>query len=151
MTPLLSARVISASGWRTAFYGLLGFSAFCLVLIILTMPESTYIRSAVVELVSSVDRSGPASQGDNDIDEKAISFPVIPDLEEHTTRSSWAKFLPCAGIYKMDSVALTFLRPFFVMFTPNVLWATVTYSWLFTVNILFGEPLYLANDLKATF
>lgn len=98
MTPLLSARIFSAFGWRTAFYGLLGFSAFCLVLIILTMPESTYIRSAVVEHVSSVVRSGPASQGDKDIDEKANSLPVIPDLEEHTTRSPCAKFLPCAGI-----------------------------------------------------
>lgn len=151
MTPLLSARIISASGWRTAFHGLLGFSAFCLVLIILAMPESTYIRSVIVEHVSSTDRIGPASQGDKDIDVKAISFPVTPDLEEHTTRSPWAKFLPCAGIYKMDSVALTFLRPFFVMFTPNVLWATVTYSWLFTVNILFGERLYPTNDSKATF
>lgn len=142
VTPLISAQIIAKSGWRTAFWGLLGLSIACLVLVVVAMPESTFIRASVIDRDAA---SAGASTADKDVDEKeppstSSSPAALKGPGRSQSRSALTAYMPFSGVYKTDSLVLTFLRPFFVLFTPPVLWSAITYSWIFTINILSGTP-----------
>jgi MFS family permease len=118
ITPLISARIISASGWRTAFLAILGYICFCTVIFFLAAPESTYIRRSEsgVDHHPSTSTQRDASAPDFDIKGEEMVTQILPC--EAVTPRARSKFAVWNGVLASNNVTITLFRPFVVALTP---------------------------------
>jgi len=124
-----------------------------LLLVIFFMPESAYHRRGAL----NIDTSDKQMATDN-LDKKSFEKSSIQEIEARpisTTspepRLSWKQeLLPWSGYFDHVSFWRTFLRPFVVIASPVVLWATLLFttciSWLVLISItlsqIFSAPPY---------
>lgn len=124
-----------------------------LLLVIFFMPESAYHRKGAL----NIDTSGKQIVMD-DLDKKGFEKSSVQELEHRGTstistepRLSWKQeLMPWSGYFDQVSFWRTLLRPFVVIASPVVLWATLLFttciSWLVLISItlsqIFSAPPY---------
>jgi hypothetical protein len=125
-----------------------GAFVLMLLLVIFFMPESAFARHGAINIDTS----------DRNIDIGKSEKESVENVEEHHTtsgsseiRKSYMKeLLPWAGYWDHVSFWRTLLRPFFMIVSPIVLWATLLFticiSWLVLISItlsqIFSAPPY---------
>ena len=74
-TPMISSRIISAAGWRAAFFAQLGYFALCLAIFLLAGWETLVVRSIndTGHATTNEETSGPAE----DIEKSAQTDAVV--------------------------------------------------------------------------
>lgn len=123
-----------------------------LLLTVFFMPESAYRRKEALN-IDAGDRAittvGSEKLGFNHLEKREVSTPDPSRISE--PRIAWAKeMLPWSGYYDHVSFWRTFLRPFFTLASPVVMWATLLFttciSWLVLISItlsqIFSAPPY---------
>lgn len=119
-----------------------------LILVIFFMPESAFARRGALNIDTS----------DKTLDIGKSEKESVENIEEqHTTsettetRKSYAReLLPWSGYFDHVSFWRTLLRPFFMIVSPIVMWATLLFticiSWLVLISItlsqIFSAPPY---------
>lgn len=130
VTPLVSGRIITLSSWRTGFYGLMGLTGACLVLVWFGMPESTFSREST--------NSAGVVDGFKEEEEEGGCSKESPDFVGEEGQKDVQTPGGRRGRMDWGTIGFTMARPFAIMFTPNVFWGCITYAWLFTNQVLFG-------------
>jgi MFS family permease len=111
VTPLISARIITAAGWRNAFYAVLGFACFCAIFFFLAAPESTFIRREI-----SGETPIATEQASNSKEEVAGTTPtVVSEVAAPSRRSPLSVW---NGLMTNESIWMAIARPFAVALTP---------------------------------
>lgn len=111
VTPLISARIITAAGWRNAFYTVLGFACFCAIFFFLAAPESTFIQQEI-----SGETPIAAEQASNSKEEVAGTTPtVVSEVAAPSRRNPLSVW---NGLMIDESIWLAIARPFAVALTP---------------------------------
>jgi len=147
----IAGSVIEKGGYRAAMHGMGGAFVLMLILVIFFMPESAYHREGALNIDTS---SKTIDLGDLD-KEKSVERVEVSHANAHVSasepRQSYAKeLLPWNGYWDKVSFWRTFIRPFFVIASPIVMWATLLFticiSWLVLISItlsqIFSAPPY---------
>ncbi|RYN41297.1 hypothetical protein AA0112_g2226 [Alternaria arborescens] len=146
----IAGSVIQYGSYRIAMHAMGGAFVVMLLLVFFFMPESAYHRHNVI----NIDTSSKTVETDAMEKEKAIER--IEDHAIHASVSSeradpYVKTLmPWSGYWDHVSFWRTFLRPFVVIMSPVVMWATLLFticiSWLVLISItlsqIFSAPPY---------
>ena len=128
-----------------------GAFVLMLLLVIFFMPESAYHRTGAL----NIDTGGKQIVTD-DLEKIEFEKGAIEQVERRPTSSnehsvSWTReLLPWSGYFDHVSFWRTFFRPFVVIASPVVLWATLLFttciSWLVLISItlsqIFSAPPY---------
>jgi MFS family permease len=111
VTPLISARIITAAGWRNAFYAVLGFACFCAIFFFLAAPESTFIRREIGGGMPSA-----TEHASNSKEEVAGTTPTV--ISEVGAPGRLNPLSAWNGLMADESVWMAIARPFAVALTP---------------------------------
>ncbi|KAK5084920.1 hypothetical protein LTR70_006391 [Exophiala xenobiotica] len=149
----IAGSVIQYGSYRIAMHTMGVAFVIMLLLVIFFMPESAYHRRGAL----NIDTSDKQMATDN-LDKKSFEKSSIQEIEARPTsttspepRLSWKQeLLPWSGYFDHVSFWRTFLRPFVVIASPVVLWATLLFttciSWLVLISItlsqIFSAPPY---------
>ena len=146
----IAGSVIQYGSHRIALHAMGGAFVIMLILIIFFMPESAYHRRDVINIDTS------AKNVESDAVEKEKSAERFEDYAVQSSVSSEAAYpyvktlMPWSGYWDHVSFWRTFLRPFVVIMSPVVMWATLLFticvSWLVLISItlsqIFSAPPY---------
>lgn len=145
--------VIQYGSYRIAMHGMGGAFVLMLLMVIFLMPESAYHRKGALNIdtgdkVIVTDKLSEASIEKSGVQEVKTSTTSIPSTEPP---KSWTQeLLPWSGYFDHVSFWRTLLRPFVVIASPVVMWATLLFttciSWLVLISItlsqIFAAPPY---------
>ncbi|CAN9158753.1 unnamed protein product [Alternaria alternata] len=146
----IAGSVIQYGSYRIAMHAMGGAFVVMLLLVFFFMPESAYHRHNVI----NIDTSSKTVETDTMEKEKAIER-----IEDHAIQASVSSeradpyvktLMPWSGYWDHVSFWRTFLRPFVVIMSPVVMWATLLFticiSWLVLISItlsqIFSAPPY---------
>jgi hypothetical protein len=125
-----------------------GAFAIQLILTILFMPESAYHRVGVL----NIDTSESAAVIEEKIQDSGTEHHETSRTKgsDEKPKSFMRELLPYSGYYDRSSFLKTTIRPFMMMLSPMVFWATMQYtiliSWLVLISItlsqIFSAPPY---------
>ncbi|CAA9956578.1 mfs transporter [Pyrenophora teres f. maculata] len=146
----IAGSVIQYGSYRIAMHAMGGAFVLMLLLIILFMPESAFHRHNVINIDTS------ARTLETDATEKEKSVEHIEDGPSQYSTSSEPRdpyiktLMPWSGYWDHVSFWRTLLRPFVVIASPVVIWATLLFticiSWLVLISItlsqIFSAPPY---------
>ncbi|KAF7577766.1 MFS transporter [Pyrenophora tritici-repentis] len=146
----IAGSIIQYGSYRIAMHAMGGAFVLMLLLIILFMPESAFHRHNVINIDTS------ARTLDTDAMEKEKSVEHIEDGPSRYSTSSEPRdpyiktLMPWSGYWDHVSFWRTLLRPFVVIASPVVIWATLLFticiSWLVLISItlsqIFSAPPY---------
>ncbi|KAI4954884.1 hypothetical protein J4E86_006194 [Alternaria arbusti] len=146
----IAGSVIQYGSHRIALHAMGGAFVIMLILIIFFMPESAYRRHDVINIDTS------SKNVESDAVEKEKSAERVEDYAVQSSVSSEAPYpyvktlMPWSGYWDHVSFWRTFLRPFVVIMSPVVMWATLLFticvSWLVLISItlsqIFSAPPY---------
>ncbi|KAL2669962.1 hypothetical protein Neosp_015128 [[Neocosmospora] mangrovei] len=153
--------IIQDSGYKVAFYAMGGGFGVALIMIFFWMPETAFVRHRAVNLdigannvitELTLTHKLDAEHVENSEKNTASSNTQTPTrLPSEEKPISWAKeMLPYSGYVNHVSLINTMLRPFVMLASPAVLWATLLFttciSWLVGISItlsqIFSGPPY---------
>jgi hypothetical protein len=128
-------------------HGMGGAFLLMLILVIFFMPESAFARHGVLNIDTS-DKTLTVEKSEKESIEHIEDRPTISGTDG---RISYAKeLLPWSGYFDTVSFWRTLLRPFVMILSPIVVWATLLFticiSWLVLISItlsqIFSAPPY---------
>ncbi|KAF1946043.1 MFS general substrate transporter [Clathrospora elynae] len=146
----IAGSVIQYGSYRIAMHAMGGAFVLMLVLVSLFMPESAYLRRNAfnIDTSSNIVDTG-MSEKDNTV--PRIDSGSSPRSTSSEIETSYIKSLfPWSGYRDHVSFWRTFLRPFVMLASPVVMWATLLFticiSWLVLISItlsqIFSAPPY---------
>lgn len=144
----IAGSVIEKGSYRIAMHGMGGAFVLMLLLTIFFMPESAFVRQGVLNIDTS-DHSLVVEKSEKVNIEQIEDRPATVSISE--PRVSYMKeLLPWSGYWDQVSFWRTLLRPFFMILSPIVMWATLLFticiSWLVLISItlsqIFSAPPY---------
>jgi hypothetical protein len=145
---LVAGSVIQKGSYRIAMHGMGGAMVLMLFLVIFFMPETAFLRQGTINIDTSgrnVDIGVAKKESIEHIEERqAVSDTTA--LKASYTR----ELLPWSGYWDHVSFWRTLLRPFVMILSPIVMWATLLFtvciSWLVLISItlsqIFSAPPY---------
>ncbi|PVH99831.1 MFS general substrate transporter [Periconia macrospinosa] len=148
----IAGSIIQKGSFRIAMHGMGGAFVLMLLLVIFFMPETAFVRHGAI----NIDTSDKKVQVEPMDKEEVIQIEKAPAASTGNTMSSEAKvsfmreLLPWNGYLDHVSFWRTFIRPFFLILSPIVMWATLLFtvciSWLVFISItlsqIFSAPPY---------
>ena len=163
----IAGTIIQNHGWAVAFWIMGAFFAIQTLLVFFFMPESAYHRPDVLNLdlgshenvndalkyEKEHDRQAEKSE-DNEVTDaqgNIVPGPAIRNPSVTSQKQSyWHELLPYCGYNSHDNLLKVMLRPFTLLASPVVLWATLLFttciSWLvgisITISQIFSAPPY---------
>ena len=145
--------VIQYGSYRIAMHAMGAAFVLMLLLVVFFMPESAYHRKGAL----NIDTSDKQMTTD-ELENKSVEKSNVQEIEARRTSTtstepplSWKQeLLPWSGYWDHVSFWRTLLRPFFMIASPVVLWATLAFttciSWLVLISItlsqIFSAPPY---------
>jgi len=144
----IAGSVIQEGSYRIAMHGMGGAFVLMLLLVIFFMPESAFARQGVLNIDTS-DRTVAVGKSEKETVEQLEDRPRTTSISE--PRMSYVKeLMPWSGYWDHVSFWRTLLRPFFMIVSPIVMWATLLFticiSWLVLISItlsqIFSAPPY---------
>ena len=156
-TPIAGA-ILQNSSWRVVMNAMGGAFILQLILTFFFMPESAFKRTGTL----NIDTGKHAVEGDKMIDshhmenEKSASAsataqqPAVSSSPVEPKMSFMQEMKPWSGYVNHISIVSTTVRPFFLLASPAVAWATLLFttciSWLvgisLTLSQIFSAPPY---------
>ncbi|KAH7383992.1 major facilitator superfamily domain-containing protein [Pyrenochaeta sp. MPI-SDFR-AT-0127] len=147
----IGGSIIQQGSYRIAMHGMGGSFVVMLLLVIFFMPESAFHREGALNIDTS-DKNVELGVSDKEKNvEQVEEHSVNAHLSSSEPRQSYAKeLLPWNGYWDKVSFWRTLIRPFFVLASPIVMWATLLFticiSWLVLISItlsqIFSAPPY---------
>jgi Na+-transporting methylmalonyl-CoA/oxaloacetate decarboxylase gamma subunit len=131
-------------------HGMGGAFVVMLLLVIFFMPESAFVRHDVI----NIDTTSHTVEIENpEKDEKSMRLegrPTSAAAASEPKQSYISELMPWNGYWDKVSFWRTFIRPFFLILSPIVMWATLLFticiSWLVLISItlsqIFSAPPY---------
>jgi hypothetical protein len=147
LTAFSAGTVIQQGSYRAAMHAMGGAFVLMLILVIFFMPESAFARHGVLNIDTS-DKTLTVEKSEKESIEHIEERPTNSGSE---VRKSYAKeLLPWSGYWDTVSFWRTLLRPFVMILSPIVVWATLLFticiSWLVLISItlsqIFSAPPY---------
>jgi MFS family permease len=156
----IAGAIIQYSGWQTAFYAMGGAFGVTFVMMLFWMPETAFVRTGTVVLdinsntVESEMKNRRASIQQVEVGEK-VAITTSTTLSETSVPQEqplpFAKqLLPYSGYVNHVNFFNTLFRPFKMIGSPSIIWATILFttciSWLVGISItlsqIFSAPPY---------
>jgi MFS family permease len=164
----IAGPIIQNHGWKVAFWIMGAFFAIQTILVFFFMPETAYHRPDVLNLdLGSHEnindalkyekeherRNEVANEEDKvtDTEGNAVPGPSLRTPSVTSQKQSYLhELLPYSGYNSHDSIIKIMIRPFALLASPVVLWATLLFttciSWLvgisITISQIFSSPPY---------
>ncbi|KAL6704172.1 hypothetical protein ACN47E_008732 [Coniothyrium glycines] len=144
----IAGSVIQKGSYRVAMHAMGGAFVLMLLLVIFFMPESAFHREGVLNIDTS-DKIVEVG-----LMEKEKDIQIEHPSTIHTTieprRSFAQELMPWSGYWDVISFWRTLLRPFVLILSPIVMWATLLFticvSWLVLISLtlsqIFSAPPY---------
>jgi MFS family permease len=145
----ITGGIIQATNYKVAFYAMGGAFGAAFILIFFWMPETAYVRTGTINLDTNSNDVMTELNLTHKMDPVQVEAPTSPASEEKP--HSFAKnMLPYSGYVNHVSFWNTIFRPFVMLGSPAVLWATLLFttciSWLVGISItlsqIFSAPPY---------
>ncbi|KAK4047614.1 hypothetical protein OIV83_005272 [Microbotryomycetes sp. JL201] len=157
--PVISSQICQRQGWQFAFWWQAVACGIVLLGTIGLVPEMMYDRTYYVEACEKRRRaldngsSSPSQDFDektSDRDKEAAFANVVPADVNAAPTSRWGQYRFCTGVKSDTSFLKLLLRPVNYVYSPTVLWATLTFSVCFNLlplaatvyGQIFGAPPY---------
>jgi MFS family permease len=155
----IAGSIIQNSSYRIAFHAIGGAFILQLILTWLFMPETAYHRTGVINIDTgshTVEGLGEKITVEH-VDHKRKPSSEAPTPPERSStaviepkKSFMRELLPYDGYWDNASFIRTFFRPFAMLASPTVVWATFAFgsciSWLVLISItlsqIFSAPPY---------
>ncbi|OAL02606.1 MFS general substrate transporter [Phaeosphaeriaceae sp. SRC1lsM3a] len=146
----IAGSVIEKGGFRVAMHAMGAAFVVMLLLVILFMPETAFHRPDAI----NIDTTGRTVDTGMTEKESAIHMEERPhpgaEGASEPKNSYMKELLPWNGYWDKVSFWRTIIRPFFMIFSPIVAWATLLFticiSWLVLISItlsqIFSAPPY---------
>lgn len=137
-TPVIVGKMTSTIGWTWTFYLIAIFAAVMLPLVILFVPETTFVREAIydTDLASTSNstegETKPTTSASDDTRTTTHSPPAL---------LSRANLHPFNGRHTTDSFLSLLLRPFPLFLHPGILWACLIQGTMIGWTVLIGVVL----------
>ncbi|KAH7317832.1 major facilitator superfamily domain-containing protein [Rhexocercosporidium sp. MPI-PUGE-AT-0058] len=159
----ITGGIIQASNYRVAFYAMGGAFGLAFIMIFFWMPETAFVRHGVVNLDTGAKNVMDEVTLAHKIDAKHVEKDEkTAEASTHTPTSSPASpasdkpytfaqdMMPWNGYVNNVSLINTIFRPFVMLASPAVLWATLLFttciSWLVGISVtlsqIFSAPPY---------
>lgn len=154
----ITGGIIQASSWKVAFYAMGAAFGIAFIMIFFWMPETAYVRTGVVNLdtgsnnvMTELTITHKLDASHVEAEEKnATGQPTQPPAPTEQPHSFAKEMLPYSGYINHVSLLNTMFRPFVMLASPAVLWATLLFttciSWLVGISItlsqIFSAPPY---------
>lgn len=147
---VVAGSVIEKGGFRVAMHAMGAAFVVMLLLVILFMPETAFHRPDAI----NIDTTGRTVDTGMTEKESAIHMEERPhpgaEGASEPKNSYMKELLPWNGYWDKVSFWRTIIRPFFMIFSPIVAWATLLFticiSWLVLISItlsqIFSAPPY---------
>ena len=151
----LAGAIIQASNWKVTMHAMGGAFVLQLILTFFFMPETAYHRSGAINIDTG--RANVETEKQQEFDhfessgEKGTTVAETPsDTVGEAKKTFWQDMKPWSGYVHHISLVSTMLRPFFLLGSPSVVWATLLFttciSWLvgisITISQIFSAPPY---------
>jgi MFS family permease len=157
-TPIAGA-IIEASNWRVCMNAMGGAFVLQLILTFLFMPESAFDRTGTINIdtgkknvvTDKMIDSEHVEQDEKNATSTTTATHSPPQLSASEPRMTfWQEMKPWSGYVHHVSIWDTCVRPFFLLASPAVAWATLLFttciSWLVGISItlsqIFSAPPY---------
>ncbi|KAL2183962.1 MFS general substrate transporter [Thermothelomyces heterothallicus CBS 203.75] len=152
----IAGAVIQYGSFRIAFHVMGAAFALQLLLTVLFMPESAYHRSGAINIDTGAAAREVVSDDNQEKNttglehQEVSSTPRASDRSPEPKKSRARELLPYDGYWDSTSFWRTLLRPFSLLASPMVCWATLLFttciSWLVLISItlsqIFSAPPY---------
>jgi len=151
----IAGAIMEASNWRVVMHAMGGAFVLQLILTFFFMPESAYHRTGTLNIDTGkhnveTDKSVAADHMENSNEKGATATPAPVDSASEPKLSFAREMLPYSGYVNHVSLLSTMVRPFLLLASPAVLWATLLFttciSWLvgisITISQIFSAPPY---------
>ena len=153
-TPIAGA-IMEASNWRVVMHAMGAAFVLQLILTFFWMPESAFHRTGALNIDTTTHNVEAEKTVDSDHMENSEKEPTATTTATERAASepkiSWAQEMrPWSGYVNHISLLNTMIRPFFLLASPAVAWATLLFttciSWLVGISItlsqIFSAPPY---------
>ncbi|KEF58952.1 uncharacterized protein A1O9_03795 [Exophiala aquamarina CBS 119918] len=151
----IAGAIMEASNWRVVMHAMGGAFVLQLILTFFFMPESAYHRTGTLNIDTGkhnveTEKSVAADHMENTNEKRATSTPTAVDSAVEPKMSFAREMMPYSGYVNHISLLSTTIRPFVLLASPAVLWATLLFttciSWLVAISItlsqIFSAPPY---------
>lgn len=152
----IAGAIMQASNWRVVMHAMGGAFVLQLILTFFFMPESAYHRTGALNIDTGThnvetEKQVAADHLETPTEKGAVVTPTPTDTTASEPRISFAQEMkPWSGYVHHVSLISTMVRPFFLLASPAVLWATLLFttciSWLVGISItlsqIFSAPPY---------
>ncbi|KAL2830305.1 major facilitator superfamily domain-containing protein [Aspergillus cavernicola] len=146
-TPIAGA-VIEYGDYQICLNGMGGAFALALIMVFFWMPETAYVRTDALNIDTGHDLS--ALEGKTSTKHLEGTGTPLPASSEEQPITYMRELLPYSGYVNHVSFWNTIIRPFYLITSPAVCWATILFttciSWLvlisLTISQIFSAPPY---------
>lgn len=140
--------------WRTTYYVTTALVGLFFVLMVFTMPETSYKRNPAVLPTRVVPDT--ADQTELDFSEKGLDLSQIESYQSFRVSGNkttyWESLRVFNGVYVDESLLKIFVRPFGVLLLPGVFWSTmvtaVSVGVVIAVNTNIGSAFQIVYGWK---
>ncbi|ETN46496.1 uncharacterized protein HMPREF1541_00681 [Cyphellophora europaea CBS 101466] len=151
-TPIAGA-IMQASNWRVVMHAMGGAFVLQLILTFFWMPESAFVRHHTINIDTGNHNVEKSVDDQLEYSEKGATSTTSATTERVSSepKMTWAQEMrPWSGYINHISIVDTTFRPFFLLASPAVAWATLLFttciSWLVGISItlsqIFSAPPY---------
>lgn len=146
----IAGSIIEKGSFRIAMHAMGGAFLLMLLLVLFFMPESAFIRHNVINIETS-DKTVEIEDAEKQ--DKTVQIEdrtAVSSLSSEPRQSYMQELKPYSGYFDKVSFWRTLIRPFFLILSPIVMWATLLFticiSWLVLISItlsqIFSAPPY---------
>jgi MFS family permease len=153
-TPIAGAIIQASGNWRICMHAMGGAFVLQLILTFFFMPESAYYRTGALNIDTTQHNVETEKLGVDHMETSEKTPTTVTTTAERAAsepKMSWAREMrPWSGYVHHISLMDTMVRPFFLLASPAVAWATLLFttciSWLVGISItlsqIFSAPPY---------